>query len=214
MQRTYFRWVLPCILFCINQLSMFLFSESGHKHILAFKVLLTCVIQNIICNPFWKKDKCMSNWEQYMLLLRENRAPWTFWKRWLETDVELKTTLLCSRGWCMPQKDFSMLSLNATYLVTCEGKKKKQGPGRGSSWCCQGPGGNRKIGDMWMFKAAQGSRDLNSQQDNRGYELCTAACGWRESIQRKKMMCMSHGYSWDKNTPVFCACICGNNLEW
>lgn len=75
MQRTYFRWVLPCILFCINQLSMFLFSESGHKHILAFKVLLTCVIQNIICNPFWKKDKCMSNWEQYMLLLRENRAP-------------------------------------------------------------------------------------------------------------------------------------------
>lgn len=34
---------------------MFLVSESGHEHILAFKILLSCVIQNIICSPFWKK---------------------------------------------------------------------------------------------------------------------------------------------------------------
>lgn len=46
-----------------------------------------------------------------------------------------------------------------------------------------------------MFKAAQGSTNLRSQQDNRGYELCTAAYDCRESIQRKEKMCMSRGYS-------------------
>lgn len=71
---------------------MFLISESGHKYILAFKVLLTCVIQNIICSPFWKKDKRDLDLEQHILLLRENGALCTLGR------MELRTALLRPKG--------------------------------------------------------------------------------------------------------------------
>lgn len=42
-----------------------------------------------------------------------------------------------------------------------------QGPVTGSSWPCVGSGGNRKIGDMWLFKTAEKQRFTWSQQDNK-----------------------------------------------
>lgn len=48
---------------------MFLVSESSHEYILAFKVLLSCVIQNIICSPFWKKRQMCIKFREQMILL-------------------------------------------------------------------------------------------------------------------------------------------------